>query len=271
MRFRLPLKIAALATAAVAADAAHAQYNPGATQYAPPPPQYVVPAEGTTPPGYGAQIYAPSYGYAPSYNGPPPSNYGPPAQSYAPPPNYGPPNGYGAPPPGPQGMMSPSQARAIAQNLGYDQVGRAVLNGNTYMMTANADSGPVLLGVDAFTGRLRPLGPAYPPPGSAGYTPPPAAPRPSVAARPPVAMPQPRPSDAGPGDDDDDDGPDAAAVAPPDVPPPSAMAEPPAMPPATPPAAPPPAHSYAPTGSGAVTPGDGVSAGSASVLSRGTQ
>ncbi len=52
MRFRFPLQVAALASAAgaLALSPAQAQYNAGATQYAPPPPQYVVPAEGTTPP-----------------------------------------------------------------------------------------------------------------------------------------------------------------------------------------------------------------------------
>ncbi|MBA4791771.1 MAG: hypothetical protein H2042_18875, partial [Rhizobiales bacterium] len=50
----------------------------------------------------------------------------------------------------------------------------------------------------------------------------------------------------------------------------SALAVPPATPPAYPPAAPP-ATSYGVTGSGAVTPGDGVPAGSPSVLSRGAQ
>ena len=188
MRFRVLLRLAAIATGAGAAAVgpAAAQYTPGATQYAPPPPSYVVPAEGSVPPGYGAEVYAPSYGY------------GAPGPAYPPPaPNYGQAPGYGGapsyPPPAPSGapaMMSAGQARAIASNLGYDNVGRAVLQGDTWMMTADADSGPVLLGVNAYTGRLRPLGPAYRPPGQSGPAYPPpgsAAPyQPRTAARPPV-------------------------------------------------------------------------------------
>lgn len=256
MRFRFSLKVAAIATTAGAAmgGQADAQYIPGATEYAPPPPSYVVPAEGSVPPGYGAQVYAP----APVYG---------PGPAYGPPPAYDSAPGYAPPPPAPGGaaMMSPGQARSIALNLGYYQVGQPVLQGSTYMMTANIESGPVLLGVNAYTGRVQPLGPAYRPPGSYGPAYP--APQRSVS-RPPASapLPAPRPADANVIDADDvpDAGDDVSAP-----PPPGATVS--GAPDSPPPQAAPPPQAQTQTGSGTVTPGDNVPAGSPSVLSRGAQ
>lgn len=263
MRLRSLLKLAAATSASAAFVApALAQYTPGATQYAPPPPSYVVPAEGSVPPGYGATIYAPgNYGYG----APPPPAYAP-APGYAAP-GYGAAPGYPppAPAPGPAApaMMSAGQARAIALNLGYDNVGRAVLQGDTWMMTADADSGPVLLGVNAYTGRLRPLGPAYRPAGQAGpsYPPPGSAAPPTARAvsRAPATapLPAPRPADVNVMDGGavSNDGDDVSAA-----PPPGALVS-------GDPDAPPPGSAPGPTGAGALTPATG-SAGSASVLSR---
>ncbi|MFG1465520.1 hypothetical protein V5F77_21790 [Xanthobacter sp. DSM 24535] len=262
----------------------------------------------------------------------PPTVYGAPAEM---------PRVYRAPPayvPG-AAMLPPQEIRSIVLNLGYGRVGRPVLRGRTYMVDAVDGRGPLILAVDAFSGRVQPAdpsmygapgGPYAPAPAYGAAPPPPAygAPAPEQRTQ-PIArapLPKPRPADseiasasapdlaapaAPPGHDGTADAPEnpAVAAAPPEgahapksadptlaSPAPSmsapvtgqqqpaqtasgeaqtaraAAASAPAKPVAVTPVADKPAAAQpapqGPTGAGAATPGDGVSAGTASVLSR---
>ncbi|TCT08164.1 hypothetical protein [Aquabacter spiritensis] len=222
---------------------------------------------------------AAQYYYPPAYV-PAPGPYAPPG-AYVP---YGPP-AYGAPV-----MLPPGEVRAIVRNLGYWRVGRPALTGRTYFVTAATEAGPVLLGVDAFTGRVQPVGPADP---TRGIGQPPYAAPPLAARSPtPPPLPKPRPTEiemaktdpATPSPADapppvntvpGDSGADAPPTAAPQNPPAPEAAPAPAQvvaaePQPTPPqAAAPAARPTAPvarTGAGTATPGD-VPAGIGSVVS----
>ena len=81
------------------------------------------------------------------------------AQYYGYPEPYGGrPGAYGSPPgyvPLPRsGVLPPAEIRNILLDMGYRQVSRAQLQGRTYVIAAWDDSGPAMLRIDAFTGRV---------------------------------------------------------------------------------------------------------------------
>lgn len=163
---------------------------------------------------------------------------------------YGPPPLYRAPGPQPGArtmeLLPPDEIRAIVRNLGYGQVGMPTLKGRTYLVNAVGAGGWITLAVDGYTGRIGAVAPRVAPAARA------------VAPRHPDAAPLTR----------------AQPVTPPVVaasPPRPSEVEPPAqaqakLTPDRPSEAPPGTFS---AGMGTTTPGDTVSAGSPSALSRG--
>lgn len=163
--FRLPARLPCVA--GLALIGAMGAAGPAAAQYYYPAPPAPVP-------GYGP-VYGRGYGPPPAYGGP---VYGAPV--------------YGAP-----GMLPPEQVRAIVRTVGFGGVSLPTLQGRTYFVNAVGDMGPVLLAVDAFSGRVSSVGtviygmPQYRVQPPAGSTRPP-----KVAARPPASAPVAKPNPA---------------------------------------------------------------------------